>query len=226
MTAAHAILRIALWHNFFLAKVSAKKAFGLLIRRDLGDRLGGLDLDSFQTGLNNVTESLEKILLGGFAPKLPAPSSEAAYKLVLDVEMAVNSFREAAAIPNLRTAQSAGVAVCEAAETLAKRYVAEGEAMADQGSWLGARAERANWQRALAAEAFGAAAAETPGALSEAILQFEAVHGLLYNEIIPKRQDLLQVWQEIDVAWASFTVQLEGQSVAATCWYLQGSREM
>ena len=171
-----------------------------------------------------MTESLEKLLLGGFAPRLPAPSSEAAYKLVLDVEMGVNSFLEAAAIPNLRTAQSAGVAVCEAAETLAKLYMAEGEAVADQGSWLGARAERANWQRALAAEAFGAAAAETAGALSEATLQFEAVHGQLYNEIIPERQDLLQVWREIDVAWASFKTQMEGQSVAVTYWYLVGNK--
>ncbi|CAE6926418.1 GABBR2 [Symbiodinium sp. CCMP2592] len=196
-----------------MLEVSAKKAFGLLIRQDQGDRLGGLDLDLLQTGLKNVTESLEKLLLGGFAPRLPAPSSEAAYNLVLDVEMAVNGFREAAAIPNLRSAQSGAIAVCEAAETLAKRYMAEGvEAIA---GWLGARAEQANWQRALAAEAFGAAAAEIPGALSEATLQFEAVHGRLHDEIIPERQDLLEVWQEIDLAWASFKIQMEGQSVAA-----------
>ena len=42
--------------------------------------------------------------------------------------------------------------------------------------WVGGRAEVANWQRALAAEAFGAAAAEASVAVGEATRQFEAAH--------------------------------------------------
>ena len=52
--------------------------------------------------------------------------SEASYNLVLAVELAVTRFQEAAAAPNLRAAQSAASAVCEAAEELARQYRVEG----------------------------------------------------------------------------------------------------
>ena len=158
-------------------------------------------------------------MLGYFDPRLPAPPSETSYSLVLQVEVAVLSFHEAAAIPNLRTAASTAVGVCEAAQVLATRYTQEG--VAAHKDWAGARAEVANWQRALAAEALGFAAGEAAGALSEATAEFEAAHRILHDggggisEIIPERQDLLQVWREIDAAWAKFKIETQGQNIGS-----------
>ena len=63
---------------FFPAEVLTKQAYGLLIRQSRED-LPVNSSNLVQLGLADMTASVRKLMLGDFAPRLPAPPSEAAY---------------------------------------------------------------------------------------------------------------------------------------------------
>ena len=167
-----------------------------------------------QTDLAGVRKSLEKLMLGYFAPPLPAPPSQTAFDLVLHVEQAVRNW-EAAAVGT--AAITAAIGVCETAQAVADRYVEDG--MAEHSEWEGERVKLVNWQRAQASQVFSAAERGEAQALTRATQSFETAHALLrdgngkVSPITPERGDLLRQWNQIDVAWARFRAEAESQNV-------------
>ncbi|CAE7744973.1 GABBR2 [Symbiodinium sp. CCMP2456] len=196
--------------------VLTNQAFSLFVRGDF--------TDSLEEKLADVTKSFQKLMLGYLHPHLPAPPSQTCYNFAIQVESAVNDFRDVmdSIEPSSTVAANKATAgVCEAARALAGRYADEAEAAYPE--WPRARVELLNWQRALAAQTLAAAAAESGGGLAQATEEFEGVHLVLHDgsqdgavsEIIPERDDLKRHWKQIDAAWGIFKTETQGQNSEA-----------
>ncbi|CAE7599980.1 GABBR2, partial [Symbiodinium necroappetens] len=195
--------------------VLTNQAFSFFVRGDFPD--------SLEEKLADATKSFEKLMLGYLHPHLPAPPTQTCYNFALQVESAVNDFRDVmdSIEPSSTVAANKVAGVCEAARALAGRYADEAEAAYPE--WPRARVELLNWQRALAAQTLAAAVAASGGGLAQAIEEFEGMHLVLrdgsqdgaVSEIIPERDDLKQHWKQIDAAWGIFKTETQSQNIEA-----------
>ncbi|CAE7903137.1 GABBR2 [Symbiodinium sp. KB8] len=195
--------------------VLTNQAFSFFVRGDFPD--------SLEEKLADATKSFEKLMLGYLHPHLPAPPTQTCYNFALQVESAVNDFRDVmdSIEPSSTVAANKVADVCEAARALAGRYADEAEAAYPE--WPRARVELLNWQRALAAQTMAAAVAASGGGLAQAIEEFEGMHLVLrdgsqdgaVSEIIPERDDLKEHWKQIDAAWGIFKTETQSQNIEA-----------